>query len=45
MGEKDAKYERIKVAIKWLIGNRIASNQAELGKLMGYTDEFRVEIM
>lgn len=39
MGDKDAKYQRIKMAIKWLIGNGIAPNQAELGKLMGYTDE------
>lgn len=32
-------HERIKDAIKWLIGNGVAPNQAELGKLMGYTNE------
>ena len=31
--------DRIKDAIKWLIGNGVAANQAELGKLMGYTNE------
>ena len=36
---KEAKYERIKASIKWLIGNGVAPNQAEIGKLMGYTNE------
>ena len=31
--------ERIKAAMKWLIGTGVAKNQAELGKLMGYTNE------
>ena len=31
--------ERIKLAIKWLIGQRIADNQEEVGKLLGYSNK------
>ena len=31
--------ERIKLAIKWLIGQRVADNQEEVGKLLGYSNK------
>lgn len=31
--------ERIKLAIKWLIGNGYAKNQKDIGKLLGYKNE------
>lgn len=31
--------ERIKLAIKWLIGNGVAKNQKEIGYLLGYKNE------
>ena len=31
--------ERIKLAIKWLIGNKVAKNQKEIGLLLGYKNE------
>lgn len=33
------KLERIKTVIKWLIGTGYASNQKEVGELLGYTNE------
>lgn len=32
-------YERIKLVIRWLIGQRIASNQEEIGRLLGYKNK------
>ena len=32
-------YQRIKLAVKWLVGNGIAANQKEVGKLLGYKNE------
>jgi len=32
------RHERIKIVIKWLIGNGVAPNQAEIGKLIGYSN-------
>ena len=32
-------YQRIKLAVKWLVGNGIAANQKEVGRLLGYKNE------
>ena len=32
-------YQRIKVVVKWLIGNGVAGSQKEIGILLGYKNE------
>lgn len=36
---KTEKHDRLKAVVKWLVGNGIAKNQEEVGRLLGYSNK------